>query len=589
MIFLTYLKYIISNNIFLFFITLFVLFFGGLIETGAILIVAPIIDILINSNQESDVSKLLEKFFLYTGIEFNLLYLFLVYFLVTLFKTLFDVFSIRLMLLMKYKVIKKLVLQTHQSIFEAGWHFFANERYGKLLNSFTREMDSIGDSLAFTGKLFSDIIKISMFIFVPFYISWEVSVISFGYAFLISIPMFFLGKFTRKLGKKDTLTANNYLSILQENFSLSKIIIGFGLEKKSRENVKEKFNDHKNAAVRSQTFNSLISNIYLPIGLMGIMIVFFSGRYFSLPLSEIGILFAAYYKIIPIIGSIINSKNSVDASFPSYEQVIKLQDRANSIEKILGNIEFKQLEDTISFEKVDFSYQQDKKIIDNLSADIKKGQFVAFVGDSGSGKSTIIDLILGLNLPQKGDVKINGISLKDYDIKSYRKKIGYVPQTAALFNDTILNNIKWAQENASNEYIKKILKESYAGDFIESFPEKYQTIVGERGVKLSGGQLQRIALARALVRNPDILILDEATSSLDSQSEKQIQKTLNNIYGSKTIIAIAHRLSTIVKSDKIFVVNSGKIIEEGSYKDLIKMNGLFKKMIEDQKFIDIDQ
>ena len=220
MIFLTYLKYIISNNIFLFFITLFVLFFGGLIETGAILIVAPIIDILINSNQESDVSKLLENF-LYTGIEFNLLYLFLVYFLVTLFKTLFDVFSIRLMLLMKYKVIKKLVLQTHQSIFEAGWHFFANERYGKLLNSFTREMDSIGDSLAFTGKLFSDIIKISMFIFVPFYISWEVSVISFGYAFLISIPMFFL-KFTRKLEKKDTLTANNYLSILQENFSYQK-------------------------------------------------------------------------------------------------------------------------------------------------------------------------------------------------------------------------------------------------------------------------------------------------------------------------------------------------------------------------------
>ena len=398
-----------------------------------------------------------------------------------------------------------------------------------------------------------------------------------------------MGKFTRKLGKKDTLTANNYLSVLQENFSLSKIIIGFGLEKKSRENVKDKFDDHKNAAVRSQTFNSLISNIYLPIGLMGIMIVFFSSRYFSLPLSEIGILFAAYYKIIPVIGSIINSKNSVDASFPSYEQVIKLQDRANSIEKILGNIEFKQLEDSISIEKVDFSYQQDKKIIDNLSVNIKKGQFVAFVGDSGSGKSTIIDLILGLNLPQKGDVKINGISLKDYEIKSYRKKIGYVPQTAALFNDTILNNIKWAQENASNEYIKKILKESYAGDFIESFPEKYQTIVGERGVKLSGGQLQRIALARALVRNPDILILDEATSSLDSQSEKQIQKTLNNIYGSKTIIAIAHRLSTIVKSDKIFVVNAGKIIEEGSYKDLIKMNGLFKKMIEDQKFIDIDQ
>ena len=170
MIFLTYLKYIIVNNIFLFLTTILVLLLGGLIETGAILIVAPIIDILINSEQESNVSKLLENFFSYLGIEFSLLYLFIIYFSVTLFKTLFDVFSIRLLLLMKYKVIKKIVLKTHLSIFEAGWHFFANEKHGKLINSFTREMDSIGDSLAFTGRLFSDLIKISMFIFVPFYI-----------------------------------------------------------------------------------------------------------------------------------------------------------------------------------------------------------------------------------------------------------------------------------------------------------------------------------------------------------------------------------------------------------------------------------
>ncbi len=588
MIFLTYLKYIILNNIYLFSITLLILLFTSLVEAGSILIIAPIIDILINSQTESEISKFLENVFIRIGLEFSLIYLFIIYFSITLFKSIFDVYSKRLLVLIKYEVIKKIVLETYTHIFDAGWHFFASEKHGKLINSFTREMDGIGDSLAFTGRLFSDLLKISIFIVIPFYISWEVSLISFGYAFLICIPMFFLGKFTRKLGKKETNTANDYLSVLQENFSLAKIIIGFGLEKKSKENVSNTFSNHRNAAVSSLTFNSFVSNIYLPISLIGIMLVFYTGKYYSLTLSEIGILFASYYKIIPIIGNIINSKSSIDASFPSYDQVKKIQEQANSFEKIGGDIKFDQFKDIISFENISFSYEKDKDFIKNLSFQIKKGQFIALVGESGSGKSTIIDLILGLNLPLKGQIKIDGVSIKDYDIKSYRQKIGYVPQNAALFNDTIINNIKWAEKEASDEKIKKILKDSYANEFIENFPKKYDTVVGERGTKLSGGQLQRIAFARALVKDPEILILDEATSSLDTNSEIEIQKTLAKIHGSKTVIAIAHRLSTIIKSDKIIVINSGKILEQGNYKELIEKNGSFKKMLDDQKFIEIE-
>lgn len=588
MIFLTYLKYIIFNNIYLFSITLLILLFTSLVEAGSILIIAPIIDILINSQTESEISKFLENVFIRIGLEFSLIYLFIIYFSITLFKSIFDVYSKRLLVLIKYEVIKKIVLETYTYIFDAGWHFFASEKHGKLINSFTREMDGIGDSLAFTGRLFSDLLKISIFIVIPFYVSWEVSLISFGYAFLICIPMFFLGKFTRKLGKKETNTANDYLSVLQENFSLAKIIIGFGLEKKSKENVSNTFSNHRNAAVSSLTFNSFVSNIYLPISLIGIMLVFYTGKYYSLTLSEIGILFASYYKIIPIIGNIINSKSSIDASFPSYDQVKKIQEQANSFEKIGGYIKFDQFKDIISFENISFSYEKDKEFIKNLSFQIKKGQFIALVGESGSGKSTIIDLILGLNLPLKGQIKIDGVSIKDYDIKSYRQKIGYVPQNAALFNDTIINNIKWAEKEASDEKIKKILKDSYANEFIENFPKKYDTVVGERGTKLSGGQLQRIAFARALVKDPEILILDEATSSLDTNSEIEIQKTLAKIHGSKTVIAIAHRLSTIIKSDKIIVINSGKILEQGNYKELIEKNGMFKNMLDDQKFIEIE-
>ena len=182
----------------------------------------------------------------------------------------------------------------------------------------------------------------------------------------------------------------------------------------------------------------------------------------------------------------------------------------------------------------------------------------------------------------------DNIKQSKYDINTIRAKTGYVPQGAALFNDTIENNIKWSNNNASENTLKRICLETYSSEFIEKLPEKYNTIVGERGLKLSGGQLQRISLARALVKDPDIIILDEATSSLDTQSEKKIQKSLDSIYRIKTIIVIAHRLSTIIKADKIFVIDSGKILEQGNYKELIEKNGKFKNMLDDQKFIEIE-
>jgi len=220
-----------------------------------------------------------------------------------------------------------------------------------------------------------------------------------------------------------------------------------------------------------------------------------------------------------------------------------------------------------------------------LSLQIKKGQMIAIVGESGSGKSTLIDVIMGFNDPTSGDILIDDTPLKKYDINSYRKKIGYVPQEGELFNASIIENIKWANEKTTNEQIQHICKEAYADGFIKSFPEGYETLVGDRGVRLSGGQLQRIALARALIRKPEILILDEATSSLDSKSEKNIQEAINKIVKKTTIIVIAHRLSTILKADHIYVINHGRIAEEGNYEDLIKLNGSFKKMIEQQAFI----
>jgi ABC-type multidrug transport system fused ATPase/permease subunit len=193
-------------------------------------------------------------------------------------------------------------------------------------------------------------------------------------------------------------------------------------------------------------------------------------------------------------------------------------------------------------------------------------------------------MIMGFNDPASGMVTVDGIPLQEYDINSYRCRLGYVPQESVLFNMSIMENIRWANGEASNEQIKYACKSANADSFIESFPDKYDTLVGDRGVRLSGGQLQRVALARALIREPDILILDEATSSLDTKSEQMIQQAIDKIARDTTIIVIAHRLSTILKADQIYVLDKGEIIEYGGYQKLIGNNSLFSQMVKSQEF-----
>ncbi len=584
----SYIKFITKNNFSLVLLSYLILLVSGLIETASLLIIAPIVDTIINNNQESQITKVVTDIFNNFGIKFDIWYLFLIYFLVILVKSLFDVFTGKLIIKMKYRVILKTITNTYKSIFKAGWEYISSEKQGRLLNSFTREIDRLGDSLAATGRLISASTKFVIFLFIPFLISWKITLVTFGFILIIGLPFFLMGKFSRRLGKVSTQTSNEYLSILQENFGLAKIIISFAKQAYSLKNMLKIFDEHVDATIKSQTFALLLSNLYIPFGILGIILIYYLGQVYLIPISSLAVLFAAYYKIIPVMSEMISSKNSFDASYTSYEQIISIHQKTKEMTKPNGDIKFNSLKHSLEFKNVSFSYNEEQKTIDNLSFKIKKGEFIALVGKSGGGKTTIIDLILGLNTVQKGEILIDDIKQSKYDIDTFREKTGYVPQGAALFNDTIKNNIKWSNNYASENIIKKICLDTYSSEFIEKFPEKYNTLVGERGVKLSGGQLQRIALARALVKDPNIIILDEATSSLDTQSEKKIQKSLDGIYRIKTIIVIAHRLSTIIKADKIFVIDSGKILEQGNYRELIEKNGMFKKMLDDQKFIEIE-
>ena len=241
----------------------------------------------------------------------------------------------------------------------------------------------------------------------------------------------------------------------------------------------------------------------------------------------------------------------------------------------------------IEIKEFSFSYDDSITILNHVNVNIPKGKMIAIVGESGAGKTTLIDAIVGFNKPTSGKIKIDGIPLKDFDINSYTKKIGYVPQESLLFNMSIKDNLLWARDDATDEDISKICKLANAAEFIEKFPEKYNTVVGDRGIRLSGGQLQRIALARAMIRKPDLLILDEATSALDTQSERIIQKAIEKIANETTLIVIAHRLSTIAAADYVYLLENGCIKEKGSYNDIIMQRGLFYNMVESQKFSNV--
>jgi subfamily B ATP-binding cassette protein MsbA len=244
---------------------------------------------------------------------------------------------------------------------------------------------------------------------------------------------------------------------------------------------------------------------------------------------------------------------------------------------VSGTREFISLQSGIELQNVDFAYTEKTMVIRDISFSVRKNEMVALVGPSGGGKSTIIDLIIRLIDPDGGSILIDGINLQELNLEHYHRKISYVGQESLIFNDTVLNNICYGSGVISPEKGKEAAEIANAHDFISQLPDRYDTILGERGVTLSGGQKQRIALARAIYKNPEILILDEATSALDSESEKTILEAIKKIRHKFTIISIAHRLSTIENADRIYVIEQGRIVEEGTPRSLLEIDGHYKK------------
>jgi len=320
--------------------------------------------------------------------------------------------------------------------------------------------------------------------------------------------------------------------------------------------------------------------LYLFIGIIAVMIRIIAPASFNVLIPVFGTFALAVFRLVPVMGGISNSTMQIMNSLPNCETVYHiLSEKLTKIED--GDKELGSFKSKIEFDKVTFAYKGRVKVLEDVSITFEKGKTTAIVGRSGSGKTTVVNLLLRLFDVDKGEVKIDGLNIKQYKSVSWLDKIGFVSQETFIFNDIIRNNITFGSKY-SDEEVVRAARYADAHSFITELPDGYDTLVGDKGMKFSGGQRQRIAVARAMIRNPEILIFDEATNALDNISEAAVQKAIDEIAKDHTVIVIAHRLSTIVNADKIIVLGDGRVLGEGTHKELMANGGAYCELYQGQ-------
>ncbi len=564
----------------LFLINFLAIVLQAIIETMALASITPLIDYFLKSttNGLSEITAKFSSLLTFLGVETSLSVFVGIFIGLTLLKAMSGLLFRYISLQTKYFFLQKLMVGSYKTFLNGGMSFFNSEKQGILINTFNNEITTVGNSLITISVFLSNFIRVFFFIAIPLSISWQLTLIAAVVFAIVILPSKLADKISYSGGRRNVETANTMNIALQESLSAIKVILAFGNKEKAENYYSESFEAHKKATIPFQMIGSFLNAIFEPMFIAVLfLLLYISQTSYKLPFSEVVVMLYAFRSIVPILISIIVDKNLIFGFIPSFEQIERLQSKAEGMTAQNGKLKFNKLNTIISLENVNFKYGS-KNILTNLNLEIKKGEKIAFVGRSGAGKTTIVDLILGLYHADDGKVLIDGVDIKELDIESFRKRIGYVPQDPVLFNRSLRENLLWANESLSDEEIINICRMSGAHEFVTNLPQGLDTLMGERGTKLSGGERQRIALSRALARKPDLLILDEATSALDSHSEKLIQEAIENLGQETTVIIIAHRLSTIRKTDRIFVINEGKVAETGTYESLVAEKGFFAQL-----------
>ncbi len=540
----------------------------------------------IKNNVIYQLTDIIQKF----GPENALIYIGIFLIFMVFLKVLFTYLALYVLVPLRNGVVRDIRNQIYQKILELPIGFFSEERKGDIIARMTGDVQEIDNSIMSSLEMLlkEPLIILTSLIFMV-YMSWSLTLFVF---LLLPVVGYLIGKVGKSL-KKPSMKGQNkmgeLLSTIEESLSGLRIIKAFNAEKKVRDYFKKQNTEYYNI------MNSLMWRRYLAhpmsefLGTAVIVIVLWYGG--KLVLSNNSDLSAASFLVyLVFFYSIINPAKSFTTAFyaiqkglASMERIDKVMMAENNIVDKLNPLAVKTFSSQIEYKDVTFRYIEDD-VLKKVSLTIPIGKTVALVGQSGSGKSTFVDLLPRFYDVSEGSIMVDGVDIRDYRIANLRGLMGNVNQDPILFNDTFFNNISFGVENATLEQVEAAAKVANAHEFIISTPDGYQSNIGDRGGKLSGGQRQRVSIARAVLKNPPILILDEATSALDTESEKLVQEALENLMKNRTSIVIAHRLSTIKNADLICVFHEGEIVERGNHDELLALNGIYKKLHSMQNF-----
>ncbi len=503
-------------------------------------------------------------------------------------KNLFIYLSFYILNPLKNRIVNHLRTELYNKILQLPIGYFTEKRKGDLISRTTNDVAEVEASLvgALEGWI-RDPLTIIITFAVMFYMSPQLTI-----AILFGIPVigFVLGRISRVLKRQSNEAAikqGEALSVLDETLNGLRVIKAFNIEpllRKRYNHINDELLTVRNKISRRRDMASPVSEFMGVLVFVGIL--WFGGQLVLgqkiMPPDIFLTYLAMFYQIITPVKALSTSFSNMHKGSAAIARIEEILKTPVTVDDNPNGKQIPAFQDRIEFRNVRFAYD-DAVILDGIDLVIEKGKTVALVGSSGAGKSTLADLVPRFHDVTSGELLIDGVNIREYSLQSLRGLMSIVTQEPILFNDTIGNNIRLGKENATDEEIIQAAKVANAHDFIQHKENGYDSNIGDRGNKLSGGERQRLTIARAVVKNPPILILDEATSSLDTESERLVQDAINNMMQHRTSIVIAHRLSTIRHADEIIVLQKGKIVERGNHEQLLKQNGFYKKLVEMQE------
>lgn len=564
----------------------------------------PILDILFKTGENNKVYEYMEwgtagfkdvainNFYYYVSqmIQDNgpttaLIFLGLFLALMTLFKTSCYFASSAVMIPLRTGVVRDIRIMVYAKVMRLPMGFFSEERKGDIIARMSGDVGEVENSITSSlDMLIKSPIMIILYFITLIATSWKLTLFT---VLVLPAMGWLMGKVGRKL-KRQSLEAqgkwSDTMSQLEETLGGLRIIKAFIAEDRMIDRFTRCSNELRDAVNKVAMRQALAHPMSEFLGtILIVSVLWFGGALIlghnsSLTAPTFIFYMVILYSVINPLKDFAKAGYNIPKGLASMERVDKILKAENNIKEIPNPKPLTGMNDRIEFKDISFSYDGKREVLKHVNLTVPKGKTVALVGQSGSGKSTLVDLLPRYHDVQGGDITIDGTSIKDVRIADLRSLIGNVNQEAILFNDTFFNNIVFGVENATMEQVIEAAKIANAHDFIMEKPEGYNTNIGDRGGKLSGGQRQRVSIARAILKNPPILILDEATSALDTESERLVQEALERLMKTRTTIAIAHRLSTIKNADEICVLYEGEIVERGRHEELLELDGYYKRL-----------